>query len=122
MKKLLATLAVTASILVTAVPASAGRAGIAIGDSHPTYGKKLFVMLEGAASLTKPYTITMKCIKGGEVVLDENGPVEGGGRWFQLGPTDKWTGGDATCTTALLQDGKRGPRQIEAITFIAHGA
>jgi hypothetical protein len=116
-KKIVATLAVVAGVMSVA----AGGTGIAIGTSHPTYGKPLFVMLEGSIPKNKTYTISMSCVQNGDVVLDDTGSSQGNGHWFQMGPTPKWTGGDATCTSELRQPGKSGYKVIDRITFETYG-
>ena len=118
MKKIVAIMAVVAGVMSVA----AGGTGIAIGSSHPAYGKQLFVMLEGSVPKNKTFTISMSCVQNGAVVLDDQGSSAGNGHWFQMGPTSKWTGGDATCTSELRQPAKTGYRVLDRITFVTYGS
>jgi hypothetical protein len=119
-KKIVAILAVAAGLMSVA----AGGTGIAIGTSHPQYGKQLFVMLEGSQpkKSTTTYTISMDCVQNGVPVLSDAGSSEGYGHWFQMGPTPQWSGGDATCTSELRQPARNSYKVLDRIVFTAYGS
>lgn len=119
MKKLLVALVVTAGALSIA----GGGVGIALVDSTPSFGEREFISLEGGG-LSKHLgdTITMTCTQGGTTVLTDASTASGYGAYFQLGPTNTWTGGSALCTTRLVRYTKTGtPRVLDQFSFAAAG-
>jgi hypothetical protein len=84
-----------------------GGTSLALGDPHPTFGKKVFIALDGTAPKTTP-DIALTCTQNGSGVLYDRQSATGGGDWFTLGPTAKWTSGGATCTADLLTASRKG--------------
>jgi hypothetical protein len=119
MKKLIAALVVTAGALSIA----GGGVGIALVDPTPTFGERVFISLEGGGlSKHTSDTITLDCTQNGTVVSHDASLATGYGAYFQLGPTNAWKGGSATCTARLLQyDRKGNPRLQDSFSFIAAG-
>ncbi len=119
MKKFLVALVVTAGALSIA----GGGVGIALVDSNPSFGKREFISLEGGGlSNHLSDTITMSCEQNGETVMRDSSTAAGYGAYFQLGPTTKWTGGSAVCTTKLIKTSKSGSTRIlDQFSFLAAG-
>ena len=116
MKKFLVALVVTAGALSIA----GGGVGIALVDSTPTFGEREFISLEGGG-LSKHLgdTITMTCTQNGSTVLHDASTAAGYGAYFSLGPTPRWTGGSAVCTTQLVKYAKSGaPRVLDQFSFV----
>ena len=118
-KKFLAALVVTAGALSIA----SGGVGIALVDPTPTFGEREFISLEGGGlSHHLDDTITMTCTQGGATVMHDASTAAGYGAYFQLGPTNRWTGGSAICTTTLVKYSKSGtPRVLDEFSFAAAG-
>ena len=118
MKKLLAALVVTAGALSIA----GGGVGIALVDPTPTFGERVFISLEGGGlSKHTSDTITMTCVKNGETAMHQSSSAAGYGAYFELGPTTKWTGGSAVCTSKLLKPTKSGSRLLDQFSFNVAG-
>jgi hypothetical protein len=118
-KKLIAALVVTAGALSIA----GGGVGIALVDSTPSFGEREFISLEGGGlSNHLGDTISMTCTQNGLTVMHGASTAAGYGAYFQLGPTTKWTGGPAVCTTKLVKYSKSGtPRVLDEFSFVAAG-
>jgi hypothetical protein len=118
-RKLIAALVVTASALSIA----GGGVGIALVDPNPTFGKTIFISLEGGGlSKHTSDTISLVCSQNGAVVSQATSLATGYGAYFQLGPTSTWKGGSAVCTAELLKpDRKTGFRVEDSFMFAVAG-
>lgn len=118
MKKALVALAVLAAFGSIA----AGGTGIALGDPTPTFGERVFLMLEGRVGKTWP-RIVLRCDQDTVMVMKQAKSSEGGGAWFTLGPTPEWSAGSAICTANLEKQTKSGGwRLLDQIVFRARAA
>ena len=114
-------LALALTMVVT--PADAKRKGgggssatIAINEPAPyVFGQDITFATSGSRS-NSPW-VRVRCFQGGERVYTETNPV-GGNAYvddvFTLGPTRKWTGGDADCTAELGFYARNGRWRTEA--------
>jgi hypothetical protein len=89
-----------------------GGTTVAAASTDPWFGEQ--VTFDVHTSSSQP-TVVAQCYQDGSLVYAESHGFWSGsafGTTFTLGPTDRWTGGGATCTTDLIDytKGKNGQK------------
>jgi len=92
------------------------------GDTTAQFGHQVTFNIATTAT-AYPY-VHLRCSQGG-VVVSENWqgyfPTALGNEWFYLGPSQAWTGGDATCTATLEKSDNKGWAVLASTSFSVAG-
>lgn len=121
----------TATLFTT--PALAGRSPSNSGGGgslvlvSPRSGTPVFgdtITFDVSTSAAQPF-VRLQCYQNGKLGYAETNGFYSGYPWdtnYQLGPTNVWTGGAASCTADLFVSSRKGTSTLASITFSVAGS